>query len=99
MFFHSQQFQLYQLSCTLNIRKANNDNEVQSINDTYPSKPYVATNNIPDDNIDCFKKALICTKIPVEIMWLLKLKHLIPSPELCSPISVEQVLFSEEYRI
>lgn len=96
IFIHNN-FSSTDLPCTWNTRKANNDNDVQSINDIYPSKPYVATNSIPDDNIDRFKQALGCIGIPVGMTWLLKSEPPVPPPELCSLISVEQVLFSEEY--
>lgn len=85
------------MPCTWNTRKPNNDNEVQNIKDIYPSKPYTATNSIPDDSIDRFKESLEGIGLPVGVMWLLKPEPLMPPPEICLLISIEEVLFSQEY--
>ncbi|KAE9522601.1 hypothetical protein AGLY_017023, partial [Aphis glycines] len=80
------------LPCTWNTRKPNNDVEVQSIKDIYPSKPYTATNSIPDDSIDRFKQSQACIGMPIGVMWLLKPEPLIPPPKICSLISIEEKL-------
>jgi len=47
--------------------------------------------------MDRFKQSLVCIGLLVGVMWLLKSEPLMPPSEICLLISIEEVLFSQEY--